>query len=127
MFEKFPETMLSRMFSSSLQMSRRNEQGDHVLDYPVSPEVFAAILNFYRTGKVYCPSTASIPELHEACNFFLVPFDHTSIECTDVGKLLHELSNKGAIQQFENFLKASLLPAMAKWVMNINVLYSMNK
>ena len=108
--------MLSRMFSSSLEYSQVNEHGDHVINYPVSADVFAAILKFYRTGTVQCPPTTPVSELHEACKFFLIPFDHTSIDCSDVGKFLHELSNKGAIKQFEAFLKNSLLPAMAKWV-----------
>ncbi|EGD73312.1 BTB domain containing 10 [Salpingoeca rosetta] len=113
-FNRHPDTMLSRMFSSSLERSRVNERGDYVIDCPVSADAFSAIIKYYRTGKVECPATTPVSELHEACNFFLIPFNHTSIDCDNVGKLLHELSNKGAIRQFEAFLKHSLLPAMAK-------------
>lgn len=108
--------MLGRMFSSAREarMAKPNDNGDYVIEHPVSPEAFAAILKFYRDGSMRCPPTVSVSELHEACQYFLVPFTHISVQCEDLGKLLHELSNQGAIKQFETFLHRSLLPAMAR-------------
>lgn len=86
LFEHHPNTMLGRMFGSSLDlnMTRPNESGDYVIAQPVSASAFTAILNFYRRGEVLCPPNVSTEELSEACKYFLIPFTHQSIKCQNV-------------------------------------------
>jgi BTB/POZ domain-containing protein 10 len=75
---------------------------------------FAVHVMQFRHGKIQCPANVSVSELHEACNFFLVPFTHSSVACENVAKLLTELSNNGARRQFADFLDHNMLPAMAR-------------
>lgn len=51
-------------------------------------------------------------ELREACDYLLIPFDARTIRCQNLRGLLHELSNDGARQQFEEFLEELVLPLM---------------
>ena len=95
-------------------MVKANENGDYVIQHEVSPEAFAAILDYYRNGRIKCPPTVAVSELHQACDFFQIEFSPASIHCEDVAKFLHELSNEGAVKQFDMFLHCSLVPAMAR-------------
>ena len=79
-----------------------------------SAAVFNAILDFYRTGDIHCPSHVSIPELREACDYFLLPFSAQTVKCQNLRGLLHELSNDGAEEQFEEFLEKEILPQMVR-------------
>eukprot|EP00056_Hartaetosiga_gracilis_P008181 m.116893 g.116893 ORF g.116893 m.116893 type:complete len:439 (+) comp12864_c2_seq1:711-2027(+) len=115
LFESHTETLLSRMFLCYREKCKRTDQGDYVIENNVSSEAFSAILQFYKTGEVKCPATISLDELKKTCAYFLIPFDHTSIKCDNLGTLLHELSNQGAKGQFEMFLSQYLLPSMAKF------------
>eukprot|EP00911_Craspedida_sp_UC1_P002492 UC1_evm1s1851 len=112
-FHKYPDTMLGRMFGSGL--ARCNENGDYLIEQPVSAAAFSAILDYYRRGgTMQCPPNVSAEELSAACSYFLIPFTATSIKCNNVGLLLHELSNRGATNQFVLFLEQVLMPAMAR-------------
>ena len=71
----------------------------NVFAVQVSPSAFRSILDFYRNGVIRCPPNISAAELNEACQFFLIPFDHKSIKCENLGTFLHELSNDGAREQ----------------------------
>ena len=115
-FKQHPDTMLGRMFGSSLQtqMSRANEEGEYVLSPNTPPAVFRAILDFYKNGRMQCPSNVSISQFRDACSYFLIPFDQQSIKCNDLGSFLHELSNNGARNRFEEFLDSVVMSAMAK-------------
>ena len=108
--------MLGRMFGSGSksELTKPNDNGDYLIEHDVTPEAFAAILKFYKEGKIKCPPTVAVSELHDACRYFMIPFTHTSVQCEDLGKFLHELSNTGAAAQFETFMLRSLLPAMAR-------------
>lgn len=108
--------MLGRMFGSrtKTELTKPNDNGDYVIEQDVTPESFAAILKFYKEGKIKCPPTVAVSELHDACRYFMIPFTHISVQCEDLGKFLHELSNTGAMAQFETFMLRSLLPAMAR-------------
>ena len=114
LFKQHPNTMLGRMFGSSLEPARPNDNGDYIITHSISPPAFHAILNFYKSGQVRCPPNVSVAELHEACNFFMIPFTHTSVKCENLGQLLQQLSNQGARCQFEEFIEESILPAMAR-------------
>lgn len=116
LFDHQSDTMLGRMFGSGRrsELTKPNDNGDYVIEHDVTPEAFAAILKYYREGKIKCPPTVAVAELHDACRYFMVPFTHTSVQCEDLGKLLHELSNTGAAAQFETFMLRSLVPAMAR-------------
>lgn len=116
LFQQHPNTMLGRMFGSSLEasLSRPNDNGDYVITHSVTSAAFHAILMFYKTGQVRCPPNVSVAELHEACSFFIIPFTHTSVKCENLGHLLQQLSNTGARSQFEEFIEESILPAMAR-------------
>ena len=47
-----------------------NFRGEYEVAEGTSAAVFNAILEFYKTGVIHCPSHVSIPELREACDYF---------------------------------------------------------
>merc|ERR1712113_212257 len=61
---------------------------------------------------IHCPSHVSIPELREACDYFLLPFSAQTVKCQNLRGLLHELSNDGAEERFEDYLDRKILPQM---------------
>ena len=77
-----------------------------------SASTFRAILDYYRTGLINCPPHCSVQELREACDYFMLPFNSTTVKCQNLRELLHELSNEGARDQFEKFLESLILPEM---------------
>lgn len=107
LFALQPDTMLGRMFGSSLEnnITRANERGEYEVAEGLSATVFRAILDYYKTGVIYCPPSVTVPELREACDYLLIPFDAQTVKCHNLRGLLHELSNEGARQQFEKFLE----------------------
>jgi len=113
-FRQYPDTMLGRMFSSSLDnnFTRPNDRGEFTVADGISATVFRAILDYYKTGVIHCPPSVSIQELKEACDYLLIPFDASIIKCQNLRSLLHELSNDGARQQFNAFLDDLILPQM---------------
>ena len=60
----------------------------------------------------------TLSELHDACDYFLIPFNHKTIKCYNLRGLLHEISNIGACNQFEQYLDELILPIMAKAARN---------
>ncbi|KFM57200.1 BTB/POZ domain-containing protein 10, partial [Stegodyphus mimosarum] len=114
LFAAYPNTMLGRMFGSSLEnnFTRPNERGEFEVAEGMSATVFRAILEYYKTGVIRCPPTVSVPELRDACDYLLIPFDATTIKCHNLRGFLHELSNEGARRQFDNFLEELILPMM---------------
>ncbi|PVD28965.1 hypothetical protein C0Q70_11561 [Pomacea canaliculata] len=116
LFKPHPETMLGRMFTSSLEnnFTRPNERGEYEVAEGISATIFRAILDFYKSGKVFCPPCVPVQELREACDYLLIPFNAETIKCQNLRGLLHELSNDGARQQFEEYLEELILPLMVK-------------
>lgn len=116
LFRGHPNTMLGRMFTSSLEnnFTRPNERGEYEVAEGLSSTVFRSILDFYKTGSVRCPPSVSVHELREACDYLLIPFDAETIKCQNLRGLLHELSNEGARQQFELFLEDLIMPQMVQ-------------
>lgn len=114
LFSVQPDTMLGRMFGSSLEhnFTRPNERGEYEVAEGISATVFRAILDYYKTGIINCPPSVSVPELREACDYLLIPFDAQTVKCHNLRGLLHELSNEGARQQFEKFLEDLILRRM---------------
>lgn len=112
LFTAHPNTMLGRMFSSGLEFTHPNERGEYEVAEGISQSVFRAILEYYKNGVIKCPPTVSVPELKEACDYLLIPFDATTVRCQNLRGLLHELSNEGARRQFEVFLEDLILPLM---------------
>ncbi|XP_050423723.1 BTB/POZ domain-containing protein 10 isoform X2 [Adelges cooleyi] len=104
-------TMLGRMFSSN-EYTNKNERGEYVVAEGVSANVFRCILEYYKGNVMRCPSSISVQELREACDYLLVPFDAKTVKCQNLRGLLHELSNEGARCQFEVFLEELILPLM---------------
>ncbi|XP_037933980.1 BTB/POZ domain-containing protein 10 [Teleopsis dalmanni] len=107
-----PNTMLGTMFSTGFQFVHSNDRGEYEVAEGISHIVFRAILEYYKSGIIKCPPTVSVPELKEACDYLLIPFDATTVRCQNLRGLLHELSNEGARQQFEVFLEDLILPLM---------------
>ena len=107
-----PNTMLGTMFSTGFQFVHPNDRGEYEVAEGISHNLFRAILDYYKTGIIKCPPTISVPELKEACDYLLIPFDATTVRCQNLRGLLHELSNEGARQQFEIFLEEFILPVM---------------
>ncbi|UYV68787.1 hypothetical protein LAZ67_6000853 [Cordylochernes scorpioides] len=89
-----------------------NDRGELEVAEGISATVFRAVLDYYRSGVVRCPPSVAVPELREACDYLLIPFDANTVKCHNLRGLLHELSNEGARRQFEIFLEDLLLPAM---------------
>jgi len=114
LFRQKPETMLGRMFTSSLEnnFTRPNDRGEFEVADGISAVVFRAILEYYSRGVVRCPPSVPVHELREACDYLMVPFDAATVRCQNLRGLLHELSNEGARRQFVEFLEDLLLPQM---------------
>ncbi len=74
LFKQHSNTMLGRMFSSTLE-NKPNERGEYAVAYGISATIFKAVLDFYKHGIIKCPPTVSIQELKEACDYLLIPFD----------------------------------------------------
>lgn len=111
-FASKKDTMLYRMFFSSPSIAKPNEKGQYVIE-GFSATVFGAVLDYYkRDGVINVPPSVSVAELHEACDYFLIPFDSTTVKCHNLRGLLHEISNEGAKEQFEKFLDEQILPEM---------------
>uniref|UniRef100_A0A1I8FFN5 BTB_3 domain-containing protein n=1 Tax=Macrostomum lignano TaxID=282301 RepID=A0A1I8FFN5_9PLAT len=110
LFSRYPDTMLGRMFTSSLDLSitRPNDQGEYELRDGFSAEVFRAVLSFYTDGCLRCPRGTD-----SRLRLFMVPFTlDTMRKCEDLQGLLHEFSNDGARAQFEHFLEEVILPQL---------------
>ena len=89
LFKQHSNTMLGRMFTSSLE-NKPNERGEYAVAYGISSTIFKAVLDFYKHGIIKCPPTVSIQELKEACDYLLIPFDGKTVRCHDLRGLLHE-------------------------------------
>jgi len=111
LFTQQPDTMLGRMFSGE-DYCQVNEKGEYEVAAGYSASTFRAILDYYRTGLINCPPHCSVQELREACDYFMLPFNSTTVKCQNLRELLHELSNEGARDQFEKFLETLILPEM---------------
>ncbi|XP_065176296.1 BTB/POZ domain-containing protein 10-like [Sycon ciliatum] len=111
-----PDTMLGKMFSLSCvegRLTRPNDDGDYTLK-GVSLDVFRCILEYYKSGVMYCPPHVHIRDLREACDYLLLPFNERTVRCSDFCALLHELSNDGAKLLFESYLSEQILPVMVQ-------------
>lgn len=76
------------MFGTSYEsnLTRSNNNGEFEIEQPISPAIFKAILDFYITGIATCPSDEHISDLREACDYFLIPFNMSTIQSNDLGK-----------------------------------------
>ena len=76
--KKLPDTRLSWLCSPSSRSTTDYdaEKGEYFFDR--HPHVFAAILNYYRTGKLHKPSNVCGPLFEEELNFWGI--DETQIE-----------------------------------------------
>ncbi|KAH7979477.1 hypothetical protein HPB49_009540 [Dermacentor silvarum] len=115
LFALQPDTMLGRIFASSLEnnFARPNDQGDYEVAEGLSDAVFRVILDYYKTGVIHCPSGVTVTELRAACNYLLIPFNAQTLKCDNLMAFLHELSNDGARQQFGKFLDDLIVCRMA--------------
>lgn len=114
LFARQPDTMLARMFGSSMRnLTRPNERGEYEIAEGLSATVFRAILDFYETGVISCPPSVTVPELREACDCLLIPFNTETVKCHNLRGLLHELANLGARMEFEKFLEADIVCRVA--------------
>jgi len=111
LFTQHPDTMLGRMFAG-VDYVQVNERGEYEVAQGTSASTFRAVLDYYRTGVIHCPPHCSVQELREACDYFMLPFSATTVKCQNLRELLHELSNEGAREQFEQFLDRDILPEM---------------
>ncbi|XP_056016455.1 BTB/POZ domain-containing protein 10-like isoform X2 [Ostrea edulis] len=120
LFRAHPNTMLGRMFTSSMEnnLIRPNERGEYEVADGISACVFRAILEYYKSGMIRCPPSVTVRELREACDYLLIPFDANTVKCQNLRGLLHELSNEGARQQFDALLEELLLPQMVQCAQN---------
>ncbi|KAM7534327.1 hypothetical protein Aperf_G00000110714 [Anoplocephala perfoliata] len=76
----------------------------------VPANVFRVILDYYLLGKMTCPPDVSVRQLKQACEYFLIPFNHETVACSNLREFLHEVSNDGAYRIFEQFLDEQIVP-----------------
>lgn len=122
LFTAKPDTMLAKMFSHAMLNDRGwtkpNERGEYEMSVPISAIVFKAILEFYTEGRINCPPGVNVNQLRSACEYFLIPFDHHTIKCHNLGSLMHEISNDGAEKRFIGFLEECITPVLVKVARN---------
>lgn len=41
---------------------------------------------YYKTGIVRCPPSVSVPELRDACDYLLIPFNANTVKCHNLSK-----------------------------------------
>jgi len=118
LFMSQPDTMLSKMFSPAMLnecgMTRPNDRDEYEINVPISALVFKALLDYYTESVIVCPPGVAISQLRSACEYFLIPFNATTIKSHDLGSLMHEISNDGAHAQFIIFLDQLILPLMVR-------------
>ncbi|PAV90625.1 hypothetical protein WR25_12195 [Diploscapter pachys] len=112
-----PDTMLGRMFSlrankDSAELVSPNDRQEFEVAEGLSSTCFRAILEYYSHGTMHVPTSLSVSELREACEYFIIPFNIQTVKCHDLHALLHELSNDGAREQFSRFLEEIILPEL---------------
>lgn len=88
-----PNTMLGTMFSTGFQFVHPNERGEFEVAEGISHSIFRAILEYYKTGMIKCPPAVSVPELKEACDYLLIPFDINTVRCQDLREYSNQKSN----------------------------------
>lgn len=52
----------------------------------VAANVFRVILDYYLLGKMTCPPDVSVRQLKQACEYFLIPFNHETVACSNLRK-----------------------------------------
>lgn len=75
------------MFSSN-EYTNKNERGEYMVAEGVSANVFRCILEYYKGNVMRCPSSISVQELREACDYLLVPFDAKTVKCQNLREYL---------------------------------------
>lgn len=61
------------------------------LSYPPSSSALPPFLqDYYKIGVVTCPSSESIQELREACDYLMIPFSEKTIRSQNLCKLAQE-------------------------------------
>nr|CDS34204.1 BTB:POZ domain containing protein 10 [Hymenolepis microstoma] len=80
----------------------------------VPANVFRVILDYYLLGKMTCLPDVSVRQLKQACEYFLIPFNHETVSCSNLREFLHEVSNDGAYKIFESFLDEQIVPQFMK-------------
>ena len=50
----------------------------------VAANVFRVILDYYLVGKMTCPPDVSVKQLKQACEYFLIPFNHETVSCSNL-------------------------------------------
>lgn len=116
-FQQQPATLLGKMFSASLMKPgvvsvQLNENGEYVLNENISAPIFKAILDYYTGGVIKCPPGISLVELRETCDYFLIPFNASTVQCENMAEMMHELSNLGARDQFAKLLENLIMPKL---------------
>jgi BTB/POZ domain-containing protein 10 len=59
-------------------------RGEYEIADGTNPAIFSSILEYYQTGVIHCPPHISICELREACDYFLLPFNASTIKCQNL-------------------------------------------
>ena len=43
--------------------------------------MFNAVLDYYHTGIIHCPPHVPVLDLRDACDYFLLPFNASTVKC----------------------------------------------
>lgn len=82
---------------------------------PSFPQIFFRVsLDFYKQGYITCPPDVPLSDLRDLCDYFLIPFNASTIKSYDLRALLHEIANDGARKHFEDFLESKIMPSIVQ-------------
>lgn len=79
----YPDTMLGRMFTSSSDLAKSNENGVYQITWDYDSTLFESLLDYYRHGNFALPANCGILHLKEACDYLLIPFTSKTVNNVD--------------------------------------------
>lgn len=82
------------------------------------PDILQIIYNYYDCGKLICQSDTSYQELYEACEYFRIPCDTSTVRSKNFVNVLNNLSNIGATNMFSAFVDEFLMRALQPIILN---------
>ena len=96
LFNAHPNTLLGRMFSNKNFEMKANARGEFDIGRGtcLTSAVFRLILDYYTYGVIKCPPTVSVPELREACDYLMIPFDANTVKCQDLSMFINFIDLK---------------------------------
>jgi hypothetical protein len=105
---KYPDSMLGRLFTTSSQLAKPNEDGEYFFDR--NPDYFNAILNYLRSGKVMLNDSMSYDLLDEELQFWGYDVKETDVDWSSLALRLQHIAKERASKSLDEVIKTSILP-----------------